>query len=435
MSEFLNFIRQIGDFSAGFGLIKCLKGMICAMAVLLLIALIHFLNRKRKSWLNLYSFLLLFPLCLMGYSKLFFVGEMFRISNWMYGNIHPGYGYLYFSVAGVALIRFLFRNIRLRCRVKRLPVLEDKALTKEIIARLTAPKSVGRYYLSKVVVYQTKKDISPFSGGIFHPYVVLPKTIVEDWEKEELRIVLFHEILHIRYGHIPMLFFFSLLKIYWWMNPLMYLAERQLKEDMELFCDEKCLYYADTARRTYGALLLKMIALMQNTSRDSVAAFLGKGKSENFNTVKKRMGHLMQVDKKEQRHQKQMAAVIGILLLGITGFILTTSYPRYTALDTLSLHDERGAILIYDTQKLKQAVKINDMKVTVDNEALEALLKEESIEKDFVYLSFGNIQKTPGAGGGGNIALIDIENNYEISYMGIDDWKSRFEQFFLKYLI
>lgn len=422
----------MGDFAAGFGLIKCIKTMLPGMGMLLLIGLVHLLNRKRKNWLNLYSFLFLFPMCLMGYSKLFFTGEWFRLSNWLYGNIRPVYGYLYFSIAGLLLLRFLVRNLRMNRRVKNLPRWEAKDLQKEITERLTEDYSLGRRYVAGITIYQTRQDISPFSGGIFHPYVVLPERMIHEWDEREVRTILYHEMIHIRYGHIPILFFFSLLKIYWWVNPFIYLAEKQLKEDMELFCDEKCLYYTDTSKETYGTLLLKMIYLLQNTPNENVAAFFRK---ESFDTMKKRILHLNMFERKGQKYPKQTFAAMLILFFILTGSVFVTSYPRYTVDDTLSLHDERGEMLIYDTEELKSAIEIVNHKVEIHQQALEKLLEEEKIEKEFVYISFETIQKTPGAGGCGNIAMINLEKDFEVEYFTAEDWRTKAEKFFLKYLI
>ncbi len=434
MAEFLYFIRQMGDFAASFGLMKCLKGMICAMVILVLIGLIHIWNRQRKIWLNLYSFLLLFPMCFMGYSKLFFTGEVFRLSNWMYGHIRPVYGYLYFTVSGILFFNLIRKNIKLRQKIKKLPTWKEDALVREICEQMTSSGSVGCRYLSRVTVYRTKEEVSPFSGGVLHPYIVLPEKVITDWKPEELRIILLHEMLHICYGHILILFLFSLLEIYWWVNPCLYWAKNQLKEDMELFCDEKCLSYGNTGKKTYGTLILKMISLLQADSQGSVTAFLGKSGSRDFQTVKKRIGRLERANC-NQKNQKQLRIAVPVILFGISCLVFVTSYPRYRISDTISLHDERGQLLVYDTPELRDAFDIHDEEITVDESAFKALLKDEGIQEEHMYLNFNNIEKTPAAGGCGSMAFIDMEHGCEVCFSGEKNWKNRLEEFFLKYLI
>ena len=60
----------------------------------------------------------------------------------------------------------------------------------------------SHYYLNHVRVYIINENISPFSGGLFHPFVVLPNIIVNSWDKEKQKIVLCHELIHIKSGHI-----------------------------------------------------------------------------------------------------------------------------------------------------------------------------------------------------------------------------------------
>lgn len=437
MEKTLLFFKQLGDFAMGFGLMKCIRGILPGILMLAIIALIHIWNHRNKKkylWLNLYSFCLLFPLCLMGYSKLYFHGQIFRITNWMYGNIRPVYGYLYFGVAGILFLRFLIQNLRLKHRVRRLPEGDLSQLQREIVEQITGQGTHEMRWqkrrLMGVRIYLISDEISPFSGGILHPYIVLPKKALQDWEDREIRILLCHEMIHIAYGHIWLLTLFSLLKIYWWINPLMYPAMRQLQEDAELFCDEKCLQLSKEPAGIYGGLLVKMLHLAVPEG-GSIAFF----RRENFLSVKKRILQLGEYSQEEKGISPKGFLLVSTLVLAVTGIIITTSYPRYMEEDTLSLHDETGQILIYDTPQLHDAVQIEDREIRLDREEFTRLLKEEEISKEFVYLYFGNIQKTPGAGGGGDMATIYLEEGYPIEYLSDKDWRNTLERMFLKYFI
>ncbi|MCI8327128.1 MAG: M56 family metallopeptidase [Lachnospiraceae bacterium] len=422
-------------FAAVFGLIKCIKSLIPGIFVLLLIASFHFFNRKKSIGWNLYSFLFLFPLCLMGYSKLYFTRHWIHLNNWLYQTIRPFHGYLYFSVAGILFLISLIRSRRFHRRIRNLLVWDNefqKNLQEDIIKTLSGENKLIYHYLSKIKIYQTKEDVSPFSGGIFHPYVVLPSKIIDEWNRMEIQTILCHEMVHIRYGHILFLFFFSLLKIYWWINPFSYLAEKKLREDMELFCDEKCLYHTDMTKNTYGTLLLRMLYFLQDIPRENVTAFSYK---KNFQLIKHRMEHLNFVGKETIHRSKRMAIVVITLLLFVTVFISATSFPRYVIDHSVSLHDEYGRLLIYDTPKLREAVQVSDKKIHLNPTVLRELLQEKEIASEFIYINFGNIQKTPGVGGHGMIAMIDLKADYHIEYFGVENWRSKIEEFFLKYMI
>ena len=437
MERTLSLFKQLGDFAMGFGLIKCIKGMLPGILMLILIGLIHIWNhrnRKKYLWLNLYSFCLLFPLCLMGYSKFYFHGQIFRLSNWMYGNVRPIYGYIYFGVAGILFLRFLIQNLRLNRRVRRLPEVELPQMQREISEQIAGQGDHEMRWqkrrLMGVRIYRISDEVSPFSGGLLHPYIVLPEKILKDWEEREIRMLLCHEMVHIAYGHIWILTLFSLLKIYWWINPLMYLAQRQLQEDAELFCDEKCLQLSQETPGIYGGLLVKMLHLTVPRG-ESIAFF----RRESFTSVKKRILQMGEYTREEKNFSRTGILLMSVLVLAVTGIIIGTSYPRYMEEDTLSLHDETGQILIYDTPRLHAAIQVEDREIHLDEEEFTRLLKEEEITKEFVYLSFGNIQKTPGAGGGGDMAAIYLKKGYPIEFFFDEDWRDTLERMFLKYFI
>ena len=66
---------------------------------------------------------------------------------------------------------------------------------------------------------------------------------------------------------------------------------------------------------------------------------------------------------------------------------------------------------------------------------LESYRELKEIASEFIYINFGNIQKTPGVGGHGMIAMIDLKADYHIEYFGVENWRSKIEEFFLKYMI
>ena len=352
----------------------------------------------------------------------------------MYGNVRPIYGYIYFGVAGILFLRFLIQNLRLNRRVRRLPEVELPQMQREISEQIAGQGDHEMRWqkrrLMGVRIYRISDEVSPFSGGLLHPYIVLPEKILKDWEEREIRMLLCHEMVHIAYGHIWILTLFSLLKIYWWINPLMYLAQRQLQEDAELFCDEKCLQLSQETPGIYGGLLVKMLHLTVPRG-ESIAFF----RRESFTSVKKRILQMGEYTREEKNFSRTGILLMSVLVLAVTGIIIGTSYPRYMEEDTLSLHDETGQILIYDTPQLHAAIQVEDREIHLDEEEFTRLLKEEEITKEFVYLSFGNIQKTPGAGGGGDMAAIYLKKGYPIEFFFDEDWRDTLERMFLKYFI
>lgn len=83
--------------------------------------------------------------------------------------------------------------------------------------------------------------------------VVLPE---KKYSKEDLELILRHEIVHIGREDAWNKFFMVFCTAMCWFNPLMWIAMRKSADDMELSCDETVLLGADDATRKQYAILL-----------------------------------------------------------------------------------------------------------------------------------------------------------------------------------
>ena len=80
----------------------------------------------------------------------------------------------------------------------------------------------------------------PKSGGILWPVVLLPAA-AEDWDAEKARLVLHHELAHIKRWDVLTLIAGRLASTLQWFNPLVWLAHRRMREEMEQACDDAVL--------------------------------------------------------------------------------------------------------------------------------------------------------------------------------------------------
>lgn len=107
------------------------------------------------------------------------------------------------------------------------------------------------YHVGVCTVIQT-----PLSIGLFRnvTWVLLPKRA---YSTQELELILRHEVIHIGREDSWLKFFFLLCCALCWFNPLLWLAARRSREDVELSCDETVLL-GETApvRKQYAELLL-----------------------------------------------------------------------------------------------------------------------------------------------------------------------------------
>jgi beta-lactamase regulating signal transducer with metallopeptidase domain len=81
---------------------------------------------------------------------------------------------------------------------------------------------------------------SPVTAGLVRPVVLLPAAAA-GWDHERLRVVLAHELGHVRRGDcLTQLLARALAAVHWW-NPLVWLAERRMVIEREQACDDHVL--------------------------------------------------------------------------------------------------------------------------------------------------------------------------------------------------
>ncbi|MDE6016611.1 MAG: M56 family metallopeptidase [Acetatifactor sp.] len=437
------------DFAAVYGMIKCLKTMLVGTLVLCVTLPLCRRESDRKAEkagkasLNLYLMLLVVPAAFMGMSRLFFLHGIVVITALLSVLVKPIHGKLYFAVCIVLLIRSWWRNFQMRRYLRGLPVidrrasLEERRVLADGIASVTAGDRLWlwRWYLSHVRIYITEDSISPFSGGIFRPYVVMPESVWRDWDQERRGLVLCHELIHLRSGHVFWLTVFWLLKIYWWINPLIHLCAARFQEDMELVCDERCVAYSKVSAAGYGRTMLAVLDIVRgDVELRGLPAFV---RSDDFGNLKRRMKNVAQSGRAEdllQRHRRQSLCFAAAAVLTAAAIVLT-SYPLYTKMKELVLYDEELRMVDYDSEALRAAVQVQKGRLVIDEELFGQLIANEGIEGEYVYLSFDTIMKVPGCGGGGNAGMISLEDYEDIWYLAADCRENRIMEFCLKYLL
>ena len=76
--------------------------------------------------------------------------------------------------------------------------------------------------------------------GVFRPRIVLPAHAVA-WSEERARVVLCHELAHVRRGDWAVQFAGELLRAVFWFNPLTWIVCRRLRDEAEHACDDVVL--------------------------------------------------------------------------------------------------------------------------------------------------------------------------------------------------
>jgi beta-lactamase regulating signal transducer with metallopeptidase domain len=107
-------------------------------------------------------------------------------------------------------------------------------------------------------ILETDELKSPALCGWIRPAILLPPGWAQRMEPEELRCVLLHEIGHHRRGDVLWRWAFLAARAIHWFNPLVWIAEREMRIDQEMACDEWVLAHdRGIDSQKYGEALLR----------------------------------------------------------------------------------------------------------------------------------------------------------------------------------
>ncbi|MCH5299090.1 MAG: hypothetical protein J1E96_04930 [Ruminococcus sp.] len=95
-------------------------------------------------------------------------------------------------------------------------------------------------------------ETTPMLIGLFRPTIYIP----EGNSESETRDTLLHELSHMKNLDVLWSMFATFLLCLNWFNPIMWVSFFMFKRDIEVFCDERTLRYADD-KQSYARLLLK----------------------------------------------------------------------------------------------------------------------------------------------------------------------------------
>jgi uncharacterized surface protein with fasciclin (FAS1) repeats/formylglycine-generating enzyme required for sulfatase activity/beta-lactamase regulating signal transducer with metallopeptidase domain len=106
-------------------------------------------------------------------------------------------------------------------------------------------------------VLTTRADAVPFVwSGLRGPVIVIPAALLADENASRLRMILMHELAHIRRrDHLVRWLDWVVVAWLWW-NPLAWIARRGLRSSEELACDALVIRTCGASPREYGACLV-----------------------------------------------------------------------------------------------------------------------------------------------------------------------------------
>lgn len=139
-------------------------------------------------------------------------------------------------------------------RIERDAVAADETLLRSIHA---AAHEVGLRKTPRVIVSPAVG--SPAVTGIFRHSLLLPAGFPEGFADSESRLILLHELTHLKRHDLAVNGLACVLQALHWFNPILWFAFARMRADREEACDAQVLSIGKADRRAeYGSALLKL---------------------------------------------------------------------------------------------------------------------------------------------------------------------------------
>jgi len=144
----------------------------------------------------------------------------------------------------------------IRSRSRRL----DDGMWPALAREIAADNGIRR----PITLLQSDRSSLLFTWGVVRPIVILPRD-ANDWSIDRARIVLCHELAHVRRADWVALVVAELLRAAYWFHPLAWIIGRRLRDESERACDDEVM--SQGVEGTVYATELLALARILNAER------------------------------------------------------------------------------------------------------------------------------------------------------------------------
>jgi len=178
----------------------------------------------------------------------------------------------------------------------------------------------------RVRLIVTSRPIGPAVFGLFRPSILLPEPLLSGTPLEQVKLVLAHELIHVRRGDIFAGKLQLVAQLIWWFNPLIWWANREACRERERCCDEEVVSGTGCKPAIYARTLLSV--LEQKGRLRSLVAIPGVRALE---VTSLRLESIMKYTKNDHRRASSISRLVFaaglVLLVPGTGLTLRAHPP------------------------------------------------------------------------------------------------------------
>ena len=224
-----------------------------------------------------------------------------------------------------------------------------------------------------ITYFISKQAETPFTMGFFRKKIILPDRI---YTEEYLKMILSHEMLHIKRHDIDGKIFTLFVNALIWFNPIVWLMRGRYNRDIELACDEKLTEnMSDNEKIKYGELLYSEAKTNTNLGLGTFFVKQGelKGRIENI---------LHASDRKKGYTLFAIAIIAGIIFM----FNITVKGENTNSGSGYQEADHTEIIVETDTETNTELdAEMQEVTENTTEKATENVSEQEVIVSDFGY--------------------------------------------------
>lgn len=196
-----------------------------------------------------------------------------------------------------------------------------------------ASRTIGLH--RAVRLYIDRRASVPMTWGGLRPVVVLPSTAMT-WSADQVRIVLLHELGHVRANDWAFNLAARLVCALYWFHPGVWWAARSLRDDCELACDDRVIA-AGVRRSDYAELLVDAASSIRSTCvAHSPALALSRPRG-----LRARLAAVLDVRHDVRPLRRGWATVATIGTLGVAGPVSAVQLAPTREVLTTLMNDAR----------------------------------------------------------------------------------------------
>lgn len=117
---------------------------------------------------------------------------------------------------------------------------------------------------------------TPAVVGVFRPTLLLPARVLEHCSAAQIRLIVLHELAHVKRHDIAANWLLAAASILHWFNPFVWLIASRIRADRELACDETVLALShESDPQAYGQTLLRLIEILSPRASERQPQLVG----------------------------------------------------------------------------------------------------------------------------------------------------------------